>query len=105
MLEMPEPWDTCQGKLLTGKGTSPRERSVLQSTKLKGVGDLKRVLTSDMELQSLELAQLVFCLALVQYFPTTLSSLCFGIVMYILCHYMLKVCDLLFYFNFVGDYS
>ena len=35
MLEMPELWDTCQGKLLTGNGTSPRERSLLQSTKLK----------------------------------------------------------------------
>ena len=22
---MPEPWDTCQGELLTGSGTSPRE--------------------------------------------------------------------------------
>ena len=53
MLEMPELWDTCGGELLTGSGTSPRERSVLQSTKLKGVGDLKRVLTSDMEMQSL----------------------------------------------------
>ena len=35
MLEMPKPWDTCQGKLLTGSGTTSRERIVLQST---GVG-------------------------------------------------------------------
>ena len=34
----PEPWDTFWGKLITGSGTSPRERIVLQSTKLKGVG-------------------------------------------------------------------
>jgi hypothetical protein len=30
----------------------------------KGVGDLKTALTSGMEMQSLEFAQLVFCLAL-----------------------------------------
>jgi hypothetical protein len=33
-------------KLLTGSGTSLRERSVLQTTKLKGVGYLKSPLTS-----------------------------------------------------------
>jgi hypothetical protein len=43
---------------------------VLQSTKLKGFGDLKCVLTSDMKIQSLEFAQLVFGLSLVQeFFP------------------------------------
>jgi hypothetical protein len=31
----------------------------------KGVGDLKTTLTSDMEMQSLEFTQLVYCLALV----------------------------------------
>ena len=46
-----------------GSGTSPRERNVLQYTKLNGVGDLKSVLTSDMEVQSLEFAYLVFGLA------------------------------------------
>ena len=57
MLEMPELWDTCQGELLTGSGISPRERSMLQSTKVKGVRDLKNALTSsDMEMQSLEFA-------------------------------------------------
>ena len=30
-------------RAITGSGTSPRKRSVLQSTKLKGVGDLKSV--------------------------------------------------------------
>ena len=43
---------------------------MLQLTKLKGVGDLKSALTSDMEMQSLEFAQLGFGLALVQYFLT-----------------------------------
>lgn len=59
MLEMPESWNTCRGKLLTGEGTSPRERSVLLSRKLNGVGDLKRALTPDLEMQSLESVQLV----------------------------------------------
>ena len=76
MLETTEPWDSCQGKLLTDTGTSPRERSVLQSTKLKGVGDLKSILTPDLEMQSVKFAQLVFGLALVQYFLTVLPSLC-----------------------------
>ena len=51
-------------------GTRPGERVVFQSTKMKEVGDLKSALTSDMEMQSLEFAQLVFGLALVQYFLT-----------------------------------
>ena len=56
-------------------------------------------------MQSLEFAQLAFGLVVVQYFLTVLPSLCFGMVMYILCHYMLEVCDLLFDCNFTGDYS
>lgn len=53
-------------KLLKGS-VSQTERSVLQSTKLKWVGDWKSILTSEMELQSLEFAQLVLSVALVQY--------------------------------------
>ena len=67
MLEMSESRDTCQGELLTGSGTNPRERSVLQSTKLKGVGDLKSVSTSDIKMQSLDffLAGFLSCFGLV----------------------------------------
>jgi hypothetical protein len=72
---MSELWDSHLQKLLTGSGTSPRERN-----KAKRVGDLK---TSDTERQSLEFAQMVFGLALVNYFFTMLS---FRTVMYILCH-------------------
>ena len=71
--EIPELWDTYIGKLVTS-GTSPRKMSLLQSTKIKGVGDLKRALTSDTEIQSLDFAQLVFCLASVQYFLTMMFS-------------------------------
>ena len=76
-----------------------------KSTKQKGVGGLKNISTSKMEVQSLEFAQLVFGLALVQYFLTMLPSLCFGVVTYILGHFMLEVCDLLFYFDFTGEQS
>ena len=40
-----------------------QERGVLQSTKLKGVGDLKSALTSDTKTQSLECALLVLGLS------------------------------------------
>ena len=45
-------------------------------------------------MQILEFAQLVFNLALAQYFLTTLPSLHFIMIMYILWHLMLEVCDL-----------
>ena len=47
---------------------NPTEKTESQLTKLRGYGDLKNTLRSDMELQSLEFVQLVFGLALVQYF-------------------------------------
>lgn len=49
-----------------------------------------------------EFAQLVFGLALVQYFLTVFPFLPFGMVMDILCHCRLEVCDLLFHFDFTG---
>ena len=52
---MPEPWIPVE-KTAHSEGTSPRKRSVLQSMKVTGVGDL----TSDMEMQNLEFAQLAF---------------------------------------------
>ena len=58
-----------------------------------------------MQMQSLEFPQLAFGLAVVQYFLTMFQSLCFGMVMYILCHYVLEIYDLLFGFGFIGDYS
>lgn len=67
MLEIPESWDTCIGELLTGHRTSSREISVLQTIKMKGDENLKSVLTSDREIQSLDISKLVFGLVLVQY--------------------------------------
>jgi len=65
MLEMPELWAACQGELLTGSGTSPR--SVLQS--------------------------MGFSLTLAQYFLMMVPFLLFGMLIDILCHYVLEVCD------------
>ena len=70
----------------------------MQSSKLKGVGDLKSALTLDVEMQNLEFAQLVFSLALVLSFLIVLPFLQSGMVMHILCQDMLKVCDLGFFF-------
>ena len=67
-------------------------------TKQKRGGDLKSILPLALEMQSFEFAQLVFSLALVQYF---LIILPFGMTVYILSHYMLEVCDLLFDFDFM----
>ena len=50
-----------------------------------------------MEMQSLEFAPLVFSLVLVQYFLIVVFFLPLGMVMYILCLYILEVCDLLFH--------
>ena len=44
---------------------SPREKSVLQSRKLKGVGDLMSTMTSDEEMDSLAFAHMVFDFALI----------------------------------------
>ena len=52
------------GELQTGCGTSPSEKSMWQSTKLKGVGDMKSTLRSDMEVQNLESILLVLILVL-----------------------------------------
>ena len=49
-----------------------------------------------METQSLEFTQPVLGLSLVQCFLFILPLLPFGMVTCIMCHYMLKVCDVLF---------
>ena len=58
-----------------------------------------------MEIQSLEFAQLVFGLALVKHFLIMIPFLPFEMKMYIMCHFMLEVCDLPFDFDFTGNYT
>lgn len=50
-------------------------------------------MASDMEMQNLEFVELVFGLELVYYFLTMLPFRPFGMMMYILCHEILEVCD------------
>ena len=50
--------------MLTGSGTSPGESSLLQSTEMKKEWRSEDALTSAMEMQSLEFAQLFSCLSL-----------------------------------------
>ena len=59
-VEIPELYSTYWGELLTASGTSPGERSVLQSTNLNGVGNLKSTLTSDMRCRVCSLPSLVW---------------------------------------------
>ena len=59
-------------------------------------------LASDIEMQNLEFALLVFCLALVQHFLIT-SFFPFGMMICILCHCRLEVCDLLSDSDFTGS--
>lgn len=47
----------------------------------------------------------VFNLALVQYFITMISFPPFGMVMHVMCHRILEVCDLAFYFDFMMGFS
>ena len=53
----------------------------------------------------LELSQLVIRFTLVQCVHTMLSSFPFGLVMDIVYHCMLKVCDVHLHFRFIGDDS
>ena len=46
-----------------------------------------------------------FWCCLFQYFLSMFPHLSFGMLMYIRCHCMLEVCDLLFDFDFLGGYS
>ena len=94
---MPELRDANQKALLSGNGINPRKRSALQSQKMKEIRDLKSILTSNMEKQNLEFAQLfiylfiylLICLALFHHFLAVLPFLKFEMVMYILSQYML----------------
>ena len=72
---------------------------MLQSVKMKRAGEMKSALILDMEIQSLEIAPLVFGLTLVQYFLT--MTFWNGNVYPV----MLEICDLLYNFDFIGHYT
>ena len=54
-------------------------------------------------MENLVFTLLGFVLDLVRHFLTVLHFLPSGVEMYILCHCMLEVCNLLFDFDFKGD--
>lgn len=72
-------------------GIRARERSVLRLTQLKGVGDRKTVLISDMETERLKFVSLVFRLISVQHFLIMPPLLPFRIVMYVLFYCILEI--------------
>lgn len=92
MLEMPAPWDTCREELLIGSGTSPRERSVLQSMKLKGVGGSEEYFDIRHGAVKFEVCPSGFQLCSDPIFPPCAPLPPFGTLMNILCHCMLEVC-------------
>lgn len=70
MLDILQPWDICQEKLLTKSRTRQRERSVL--------------FKSEMEMQNLEFAQFAFRFNLVQYSLIMFPFLLFERIMYMI---------------------
>lgn len=66
---------------------------MLKLTKLKGVGNLEYYLKYE-DTES-GVCPVGFQPCLVQYFFTMLLFLSFGMLIYLLCHYILKICDLL----------
>jgi hypothetical protein len=81
MFKFSEPWNTYRGKLLTGSGTSSRERCLLQSTKFKEVGVWKSYLTSDTRCRVWSLYSWSYFGPI---FPHYNVLQCFGIAVYIL---------------------
>lgn len=103
MLEIPESWDNCQRKEITSYGNRHMETDTqreMQSSQRswKQLEILKKCLTSDLKMQNLEFDLLVFILILIQYFLIMLPFLYVRMLIYNLCHCILKICDLLFIF-------
>lgn len=80
MLEMTELWGTFKGEILTVESAHEKEVYCSQQS-WKEVEVWRALLTSDMEIQSLEFAQLLFGLVFLHYAPCR-------IIMDILCHYV-----------------
>lgn len=99
---MPKPWDVCQEEPYAGQETRPSERSVKLSARPKGQSHLGP-LSSDTELQDLEFALVGFDHVLIQYFLIVPFSSLLEWMLYILCHCMLEVYNLLFFLY--GDYN
>jgi hypothetical protein len=90
MLDIQESWVSCQGKLLTGSGTPTPKRKKYVTVKKAEMGQ-----TSEEHLDIRNgdaVCSLSSCfLVLLCYYFIMLLPLLFGIIMYILCHYMLVI--------------
>jgi hypothetical protein len=96
MLEMAEPWDTKPRKAAYRDWNQPKSKNFVAVNKAESSWRSEEhygIRHGDAEFG---VCQLVFILALIWYFLTMSSFLPFEMVMYILCHCMLEVCDLLF---------
>lgn len=85
---------------------APKDEESCSQKSLTEAGELNGSLASGMEMWSLGFAKLLSRLALVQFQPNPhyAPSHIFRMEMHILNHYMLKICDLLFYFDLIEDY-
>ena len=104
MLEMPEPWDLL-------RRAANREWNQPKRKKCAAVNKAERSWRSE-ERFDIRHGDAVWSLSswLSVCLWSSISLPCLlpyvlGVVMYILYHYMLKVCDMLFDFDFTGDYS
>lgn len=95
MLMILESWN-YQGELQIGSGNSPRKRCLLQVERQEWQSHITFV-WSKMRLHDFTSALIGFSLSLVHYFLPIHPLLPFGMVMCILCHLMLEVCDPLFF--------
>ena len=101
MLEMSETWDTCQGKLLTGSGTSSREQSLWlvnarsANSSQQGWKELEIWRAFDIfDVRQIRVWSLPKWSSVLLW--SSISSLwCFGMVMYILWCWKYVICFLI----------
>ena len=97
VLKMTELWYNCPQALIAGNGKSPRERSVMKSIEMKGIGEVKinynQIWTCGVwRLLSLYLILLWFIIFWLGSFFSNSNGIMF--------HFTLEVCDLHFVFIF-----
>ena len=104
MSEMPVLWGYLPRRAADREGNQLKTKKCAAVNTAGRTWDLKSAVTSNTEMQNLGFSLPALGLDLIQYFLTVLPFLHFGMIMCILCHCMLKVCDLLFAFDFTGGY-
>ena len=99
MLEIPESCNTHWRELQTSCGTRLRETCVAVNKAIR-FAILNRASSSAVEMYNVVFSLLVFIPVWVQYVLIMIPFVPSGMVIYILCHWLLTVCDLhLFWFQ------